>query len=441
MRLPLLECPVFFKYPSFHFVMSAISMFTDTKRRYKCRYIFLALLIGTLQVLLFTRAWNGSNMKARLTISTKNSRIAAESNTTKVNISNSKPRLNVIILTHMRSGSSFTGNMFNFHPDVFYLFEPLNELRMVTYGDPDLGEWPPLDEKGNEAYRTDFSNLLKDIFTCNFTRKNTMKSIFPDWLKESKSGKLAWKRNETIAGETVAELCKSRNITVIKIMQTRLPREIGIRELQRVCSYEPTRFECLIIHLVRDPRAVLTSAIGRQFFLPIGPKRNLITLQNTTSEGHEIIKNNTRIICSLVEENLNYVNEEWSNWFKDRYILVRYEDIPGDLLTAVYRMYNFTGLRMTDYIQKWILGGKSPENVENYEPEFVISKNDTKKADYWRLSIDTSMVAEFEEVCWPLMCIMGYISINDSEHLLHITKHRLWTERIPFSFGRPRMVK
>ena len=401
-------------------------------RRQKCKYIFLALLIVIQQVLVFTW-WSGT--------SSRNSRITAESNTMKVNVSNiNKPRLNVIILTHMRSGSSFTGNMFNFHPDVFYLFEPLNELRMVTYGDPDLGEWPRLDEKGNEAYRTDFSNLLKDIFTCNFTRNNTLKSIFPDWLKESKSGKLAWKSNKTISKETVTELCKSRNITVIKIMQTRLPREIGMRELQRVCSSEPTRFKCLIIHLVRDPRAVLTSAIGRKFFLPRWPKRNLITLQNTTSEGHEIIKNNTRIICSLVEENLNYVNEEWSNWFKDRYILVRYEDIPGDLLTAVYRMYNFTGLRMTDYIQKWILGGKSPENVENYEPEFVISKNDTKKTDYWRLSIDMSMVAEFEEVCWPLMYIMGYISINDSEHLLHDMKHRLWTERIPFSFGRPRRV-
>ena len=420
--------------------MSAISMFTDTKRRYKCRYIFLALLIGTLQVLLFTRAWNGSNMKAMLTISTKNSRIAAEtSNTTKVNISSNKPRLNVIILTHIRSGSSFTGNMFNFHPDVFYLFEPLNELRMVRYGDRGLGEWPPLDDKTNEAYRADFSNLLQDIFACNFERNNTLKLIFPRWLTTAKIGKLAWKNNKTISKETVAEHCKSRNITVIKIMQTRLPREIGMRELQRVCSSEPTQFKCLIIHLVRDPRAVLTSAIRRKFFLPRGPKKNLVTLINTTSEGHEIIKNNTRIICSLVEENLNYVNEEWPNWFKDRYILVRYEDVPGDLLTAVYHMYNFTGLPMADYVKKWILGGKPPSGLKNYEPEFVISKSDIKKSDYWRLRIGTSMVTEFEEVCWPLMYIMGYISINGSERLLHDMKHRLWTEKIPFSFGGPRM--
>ena len=410
----------------------------------RLRHIFfLALLIVTLQVLLVTRPWNGTNMKAWLTINTTNSRIATESNTTtKVNISNDKPRLNVIILTHMRSGSSFVGNMFNFHPDVFYLFEPLNELRMVTYGDRDLGEWPSLDEKANEAYRTDFSNLLQDIFTCNFKRNSILDSIFPSWLRKARVGKLAWKsKNTIISKESIAELCKSRLVTVIKIMQTRLPREIGIRELQRVCNTEPSQFECLIIHLVRDPRAVLTSAIERKFFLPKGPKRNLITLKNPSSEGQEIIKNNMRIICSLVEENLNYVNEEWSNWFKDRYILVRYEDVPGDLLTTVHRMYNFTGLPMVDYIKKWILGGKTPGRVRNYEPEFVISKNDVKKSDYWRFGIGSSLVAEFEEVCWPLMYIMGYISINGSERLLHDTKHRLWTEKMPFSFGGPRMAK
>ena len=91
--------------------------------------------------------------------------------------------------------------------DVFYLFEPLNELRMVTYGDRNLGEWPRLDEKGNEAYRTDFSNLLQDIFTCNFERNNTLELIFPSWLRKSRSGKLAWKNKTTvITKESVAEL-------------------------------------------------------------------------------------------------------------------------------------------------------------------------------------------------------------------------------------------
>ena len=36
-----------------------------------------------------------------------------------------KTKVKVIILTYMRSGSSFTGDVFNHHPDVFYVYEPL----------------------------------------------------------------------------------------------------------------------------------------------------------------------------------------------------------------------------------------------------------------------------------------------------------------------------
>ena len=34
-------------------------------------------------------------------------------------------KVKLIILTYMRSGSSFTGDLFNNHPSVFYVFEPL----------------------------------------------------------------------------------------------------------------------------------------------------------------------------------------------------------------------------------------------------------------------------------------------------------------------------
>ena len=36
-----------------------------------------------------------------------------------------KKRQRVLILTHHRSGSSFTGEIFNLHPDAFYMYEPL----------------------------------------------------------------------------------------------------------------------------------------------------------------------------------------------------------------------------------------------------------------------------------------------------------------------------
>ena len=39
-----------------------------------------------------------------------------------------------MIVTYMRSGSTFTGDLFNQNPDVFYVFEPLHAIRLYTTG-------------------------------------------------------------------------------------------------------------------------------------------------------------------------------------------------------------------------------------------------------------------------------------------------------------------
>jgi len=348
-----------------------------------------------------------------------------------------KPKLNVIILTHMSSGSTFLGNLFNLHPDVFYLYEPLNELRIVVHGDrKDLGEWNVLDKKAEEAHRTDFFNLLRNIFTCNFQGDKTIDNLFPNWLRREKNY-LAWTSTDTKLTEgSVRKACKSRKITVTKIMQTRLPGKIGIRELQRVCSSEPDNFECLIIHLVRDPRAVISSLISHKFHMPNGPSRKLVTTKNTTLEGKEMIRHNSEILCSLVEDNLNYVNKEWSKWFSGRYILVRYEDIANDLFDTVFQVYNFTGLHMVTSINNWIREGIRPPGVENRSPAFSIAKSDVKRTEQWRFRLGTSQVAEFEQGCRPLMYMMGYIPIDSDERLLHNASKKLWTDKMPHPFPR-----
>ena len=360
----------------------------------------------------------------------------AEFNTSGLNLtSDNKPRLNVIILTDQSSGSSFVGNLFNLHPDVFYLFEPISGIRETTYKDKDRpGEPSVLDKKTMDAFRIDFTNLLLDTFACTFQSNDTVQELFPDWLQHPKNGVFAWRNPETkLTQESLRKACNSRRITVVKIMQFRLPDGIGVQQLQRVCSSEPTQFDCLIIHFVRDPRAVLSSLISRRFFLENTHDRNLIPLHNKDQKAKEFIMRRARRLCSLGEENLNYVNEERSNWFKSRYILVRYEDTISNLFKTVIRLYNFTGLPMVTSIRQWILEGKRPI-AETFGAEFTISKEDGYRIESWRFRTGASLVSEFEEVCWPLMYMMGYITINGSERRLHDTSQKLWTKKIPFAF-------
>ena len=385
---------------------------------------FLVVVLGVLLVLLST-SWDKVDEKSVWKVKDRDTRRPELSNT-KADIALNKPRLNVIILTHMSSGSTFFGNLFNLHPDVFYVYEPLHALRRRVHGDRNFIEWKVLDKKAEDAYRTDFSNLLHEFFTCNFQGNKTIDYLFPGWLRR-KGNYLAWRSKDTkFTKELVSEVCKSKRITVAKIMQTRLPGKSGIGDLQRVCSSEPDKFDCLIIHLVRDPRAVISSLIKKKFYMG-----KVLTTKNTP---HEVIRHNSAILCSLIQGNLNYVNEEWYNWFRDHYILVRYEDVSDGLFRVALQLYNFTGLPMVASIRKWILEGLRPLGVTSRNPAFVISEKDTARTDHWRYRLDTSQVTEFEELCWPVMNMMGYKSINGSERLLDDTTQKLWTEKMPLKF-------
>ena len=334
-------------------------------------------------------------------------------------------RWNVIILTHMSSGSTFTGNLFNLHPDVFYLYEPLHNLRRAVYGN----EWNPFDEGTNNAYKSDFSNLFRDVFDCGFREDATLKRAIPPFVRSSK--RLTYWRYSSpeFTKETARNACKAKKLTVAKVMQTRLPRKIGIQELQRVCTADPAKFDCFIIHLVRDPRAMVSSLLRRKFFTK-GPERTLFTSSPLTTEGWELVKQHAELMCSQVSNNINYAKENWLNWFRGRYKVIRYEDVVGNALNTTSELYHFVGLSMVESIYTWIVDGENPVATDG--KTFQVSENDVKRIGHWRFDRDSSLVSLFEEACAPLMELTGYIFVNGSEHLQHDLSKSLLTKEIPF---------
>ena len=334
-------------------------------------------------------------------------------------------RWNVIILTHMSSGSTFTGNIFNLHPDVFYLYEPLHNLRRAVYGN----EWSPFDDTTNDKYKSDFLTLFRDVFDCGFREDATLKRAIPPFVRRSKQFTYWRFSSPEFTKETVSNACKAKKLTVAKVMQTRLPRNIGIEELQRVCSADQAKFDCLIIHLVRDPRAMLSSLLGRKFFTQ-GPMSKLFTSSSLTTEGWDLVKQHAELMCSQVSNNINHAKENWLNWFRGRYKLIRYEDIVGNATSTANELYNFVGLSMVESIYQWIVKGEKLEGTGG--STFKVSENDVKRIAHWRFDRDSSLVSLFEEACAPLMKLTGYIFVNGSVDLQHDLNKPLLSEEIPF---------
>lgn len=388
------------------------------------RPVFLAVVILVLVTIVIYMTQTNEMMKELRRIPWIHTRNKFESTNP------NKPRLNVIVLTHMSSGSTVVGNMFNLHPDVFYIYEPLHRLRRIIY----RNEWHALEKSRNDAFTKDFSTLLPDLFTCGFHENSTIKLVFPKWVRSYN----AWyNSSKPFTEDSLREACFARKITVTKIMQTRLPREVGIRELERVCSSDPSKFDCLIIHLVRDPRAVLSSLIRRNFFMGQS-YRELLTQKPMSPEGISLLKQNAQVLCSLVLDNLEHVNKESSNWFKSHYILVRYEDAISNMSKVVDDMYKFVGLRMVDAITNWIQGIQPTGRQIGRNHAFVLSNTDVATIDQWRFRENSSLVSLYEEACGSLMEVMGYILVNGSEYLQHNNSIPLRTENIPLLKDLPR---
>jgi len=73
-------------------------------------------------------------------------------------VKESTTRQNLIIVAHGRSGSSFTGNIFNYHPSVFYLFEPYQTVERLHGGVAPF----------NRDYQEKSFELMQGVFRCKF---------------------------------------------------------------------------------------------------------------------------------------------------------------------------------------------------------------------------------------------------------------------------------
>ena len=58
--------------------------------------------------------------------------------------------------------------------------------------------------------------------------------------------------------------------------------------------------------------------------------RKLFSEEPLPTEAISIVKQSAQMLCSLIKENLDYVNSKWSNC----YILVRYEDAISNVSRA-----------------------------------------------------------------------------------------------------------
>ncbi|KAK2824341.1 hypothetical protein Q5P01_021516 [Channa striata] len=330
----------------------------------------------------------------------------------------------ILLLATTRTGSSFVGEFFNHHGDnMFYLFEPLWHIeRMLTV---------PTEANNGQELGGIYRDVLQGLFLCDFSLLE--KFIFPPpqdhittaLFRRESSFSLCEERVCSPVIKDVFERyhCKTRHCGPLNLTlaaesclskQHHAIKTVRVRHLDTLQPLvEDPRLDVRVIQLVRDPRAVLASRMVA-FSSKYQTWKTWAQDGQVPEDNEEVkrLKGNCDNIRMSAEVGLSQ-----PGWLKNRYMLVRYEDIARYPIQKAKEMYQFTGIPFSPQAREWIL--TNTQTTQEASGIYSTQKNSSEQADKWRFKIPFTLAQVVQRVCGPTMKLFGYRFVEDEKTLIN----------------------
>ncbi|XP_037539087.1 carbohydrate sulfotransferase 6-like [Nematolebias whitei] len=344
-------------------------------------------------------------------------------------------KVHVLLLSSWRSGSSFLGQVFSQHPSVFYLMEPAWHV------------WSKVEKPGARLLRMTVRDLMRSLYQCDF-------SVMDPYLPENYnvSSLFMWTQSRALCSPPACSLTQRGKFSNETQCLQKCDAQ-GLEKVEAACStyshvvLKEVRFfeleslypllkdpslDLRIIHLVRDPRAVMNSrAASPKAFL----RDSSIVLEQEDIPAAEVEYKVLQEICrSHVRINERAILKA-PPFLKGRYKMVRYEDVARDPLKEVSDIYEFVGLEMTTKMGEWIYKKTHGKGKGTAAEAFQItSRNAADVSQAWRTLLPYSKVKRVQEVCKGAMTLLGYRTV-DSEKEQKRLDIDLLVPQEPFQFS------
>lgn len=316
-------------------------------------------------------------------------------------------KTNILILAHARSGSSFLGQIFNSHPEVFYIYEPLITFQVTSL-------------RNSTLYEQSTMRLLRDIFNCRFKQQTEFLSFMSHMqLNRFSSRALTspYCKNITNARDNrtfvhckdldplITSLsCALHGHTVAKVLTHRLPVNfLDVGHLEPLLNSSGGQLK--IVHLMRDPRAVIAS-MDR-----VGWSLNNSAV-NTAVTNFHLFTTLVQKFCSSMIRSLRFALSG-EDKFPGRYKLLRYEDLVRSPLNTSQELFDFAGIPMSNQVKKYLVNSANSSRDRRYNNhEYgTLRNNASVLIDAWRDQFSVEAVRAVESHCWPVLKILGYTPV------------------------------
>lgn len=324
--------------------------------------------------------------------------------------------VHVLVLTSWRSGSSFVGQLFGQHPDVFYLMEPAWHVWMSF--------------KQSTALRLHMAvrDLIRSIFLCDMSvfdaylspGSRKLSSIFQWHISRALCSPPAcgvFPRDSIISHDHCRVLCNREPFEAME-KSCRSYSHIVLKEVRffNLQSLYPLltdpSLNLHIVHLVRDPRAVFRSREHTAGELMIDSRiimgEKWEKLQKEEQPYHTL-----QVICQSQLE-IYKAAQSLPKALKQRYLLMRYEDLVREPLAQTSRMYDYVGLKFLPRLQTWVYNITRGKGLGGHA--FNTNARDAiNVSQAWRWSLPYTKVAHIQEVCKDTMDWLGYYHVRSEQ--------------------------
>uniref|UniRef100_U3C6I3 Sulfotransferase n=1 Tax=Callithrix jacchus TaxID=9483 RepID=U3C6I3_CALJA len=332
----------------------------------------------------------------------------------------SEERVHVLVLSSWRSGSSFVGQLFSQHPDVFYLMEPAWHV------------WTTLSQGSAATLHMAVRDLVRSVFLCDM-------DVFDAYLpwRRNLSDLFQWAVSRALCSPPACSAFPRGAISseaVCKPLCARRPFSLA-QEACRSYSHvvlKEVRFFNLkvlypllrdpvlnlhIVHLVRDPRAVLRSREAAAQLLALdsgivlGTHGKWVEADPHLHLMREVCRSHVRIAEAATLKPPPFL--------RGRYRLVRFEDLAREPLAEIRALYAFTGLSLTPQLEAWIYNithGSGPG--ARREAFKTSSRNALNVSQAWRHTLPFTKIRRVQELCTGALQLLGYRPVysEDEQH-------------------------
>ncbi|XP_063676794.1 carbohydrate sulfotransferase 3-like [Bolinopsis microptera] len=312
----------------------------------------------------------------------------------------------VLLLTQSRHGSTWLMNMLGYRDEAVPVFEPLNDdkfLKMYTFSE-EANEMTFPEGYKLVNYKDWREVYLARICICDWhgnkiPEKNYFGSIRGLWYKKKIE-------NPAVKNTKAAEaLCFEEG----SMMVPKTIRYYNMSTLFRIKDFGCESFK--VIHLVRDPRAVMNSRMGVFHELFDGNKNLGAHIESKKGQAGFDEAYMARAADWMCSHHLyNYkLGMNPPPWLKGRYKMVRYEDLAEFPSQLTSEILHFIGVNYTSKYKEYVYNLTHAKDLGKKEGStYGIEKQSSEIIDRWKKKLIEPHWRTIETVCADMMKAFNY---------------------------------